>query len=260
MELRALQLKNRKFSLFLKRRFLPIFLATFLGTFNDNLLRSGLVILIAYAAHNGLALPAKPEILVTICSAILMMPFILFSSIAGSLADKYEKSRLVMIAKAAEIAIMCLVFYGFSQHDIVLLMCLLFLSGTHTTFYSPVKFSILPDHLSKQEMLAGNGFVASGSYLAVLFGLIAGGLLVETPGNVIGYAWVCGEFVHFAVESGASGSKNSTQSLVWNQGNRLLCLHGPHRYDGDFRTVMVFSGGIVIHGAVCQLRTGRCPR
>ena len=187
MELRALQLKNRKFSLFLKRRFLPIFLATFLGTFNDNLLRSGLVILIAYAAHNGLALPAKPEILVTICSAILMMPFILFSSIAGSLADKYEKSRLVMIAKAAEIAIMCLVFYGFSQHDIVLLMCLLFLSGTHTTFYSPVKFSILPDHLSKQEMLAGNGFVASGSYLAVLFGLIAGGLLVETPGNVIGY-------------------------------------------------------------------------
>jgi len=190
MELQALHLKNHKYGLFLKRRFMPLFLATFLGAFNDNLLRSGLVIMIAYSAHTGVMTFARPEILVTICSALLMLPFILFSSLAGSIADKYEKSRLVVIAKAAEIFIMLAVFYGFWEHDIKLLMCLLFVSGTHTTFYGPIKFSILPDHLRSGELLAGNGFIAGGGYIAILFGLIAGGLLVAMPHNIVGYVAV----------------------------------------------------------------------
>src|SRR5947207_3007036 len=99
-EFESLSLQNLKYSLFLKRRFVPIFLATLLGAFNDNLLRSGLVVLIAYSSINGIALPVKPEILVTICSALLVMPMMLFSPIAGALADKYEKSLLVKITKA----------------------------------------------------------------------------------------------------------------------------------------------------------------
>lgn len=177
---------NLKYSLFAKQRFLPIFLATFLGAFNDNLLRSGLVVLIAYSASKGIALPAKPEILVTICSALLVVPLLLFSYISGTLADKYEKSKLVKITKLIEVAIMATAFFGFATQNITLLMCLLFVSGMHTTFYSPIKFSILPDHLRSGELLAANGFMAGGSYLAVLCGLIAGGLLVEMPGNVIG--------------------------------------------------------------------------
>src|SRR4029077_12508870 len=164
---------------------------TFLGALNDNLLRSGLVVLIAYSASNGIVLPARPEILVTICSALLVMPLLLFSSIAGSLADKFEKSRLVRFAKIAEVGIMVCVFYGFATKNIFLLMAMLFVSGTHTTFYSPIKFSILPDHLQSGELLAGNGFMAGGSYLAVLCGLIVGGLLVELPGNVIGITALC---------------------------------------------------------------------
>lgn len=186
MELEGLALQNLKYSLFLKRRFLPIFLATFLGAFNDNLLRSGLVVLIAYSAGKGIVLPARPEILVTLCSALLVIPMMLFSSLAGSLADKYEKSRLVRFTKVAEVGIMVCVFFGFAHQNIALLMGMLFISGTHTTFYSPIKFSILPDHLSSGELLAGNGFMAGGSYLAILLGLIAGGLLVEVPGNIIG--------------------------------------------------------------------------
>ncbi|MDE3038876.1 MAG: hypothetical protein KGJ21_10570, partial [Pseudomonadota bacterium] len=76
--------------------------------------------------------------------------------------------------------------YGFAARDVPLLMGLLFVSGTHTTFYSPIKFSLLPDHLTHGELLAGNGFMAGGIYLSVLFGLIAGGLLVDLPGDVIG--------------------------------------------------------------------------
>ncbi|MFO0388867.1 MAG: MFS transporter [Alphaproteobacteria bacterium] len=193
MELDALDidLKHLKYGLFAKRRFLPIFLATFLGAFNDNLLRSGLVVLIAYSASKGITLPAQPEILVTLCSALLVLPILLFSSIAGPLADKYEKSQLVILTKIAELGIMLCVFYGFATLNIYLLMVMLFVSGTHTTFYSPIKFSILPDHLSNKELLAANGFMAAGSYLAILGGLIAGGLLVEMEGNVIGGVAIC---------------------------------------------------------------------
>jgi acyl-[acyl-carrier-protein]-phospholipid O-acyltransferase / long-chain-fatty-acid--[acyl-carrier-protein] ligase len=186
MELEGLHLENLKYSLFLKRRFWPIFLSTFLGAFNDNLLRSGLVVLIAYSAIRGIELPTRPEILVTICSALLVMPMLLFSGIAGGLADKYEKSRLVTYTKIAEVGIMLCVFYGFATQNIFLLMAMLFVSGTHTTFYGPIKYSILPDHLSSKELLAGNGFMAGGSYLAILSGMIIGGLLVEMPGNIIG--------------------------------------------------------------------------
>lgn len=190
-------LEKLKYSLFGKRRFLPMFLATFLGAFNDNLLRSGLVVLIAYSASFGITLVIRPEILVTLCSALLVIPMLLFSSLAGTVADKYEKSRLVRYAKLAEVAIMLAVWHGFATHNIPLLMVMLFVSGMHTTFYSPIKFSILPDHLAQRELLAGNGFMAGGSYLAILLGLIAGGLLVKLPHNIIGevaLALACGGF------------------------------------------------------------------
>jgi len=187
MELDVLNIEKLKYSLFLKRRFLPIFLATSLGAFNDNLLRSGLVVMIAYASLKGIILPTQPEILVTICSALLVIPMLLFSFIAGQIADKFEKSKLVIFTKIAEVCIMGGVFYGFETKSVMLLMILLFVSGTHTTFYSPVKFSILPDHLKNNELLAANGFMAGGSYLMILLGMVTGGLLVEMPGNVIGY-------------------------------------------------------------------------
>lgn len=177
-----------KYKLFTKRRFLPIFLAQFLGAFNDNLVRSGLVVLITYADSKNIELSMPAEVLVTICSALLVVPFILFSSIAGPLADKIEKGRLVTYTKIAEVMIMIVAAYGFATNDIHLLMFMLFVSGTHSTFFGPIKYSILPEHLKDDELLAGNGFIAGGSYLGILFGLICGGLLIEVPGNVIGYA------------------------------------------------------------------------
>lgn len=184
-------MKDHKYGLFLKRRFLPIFVAQFLGGFNDNLLRSGLVVMIAYAHQKGIPLPIEnAEVLVTICSALLVFPFILFSFLAGQLADKYEKGMLVRITKLAEVVIMLVACYGFATNNVYLLMVMLFISGTHSTFFGPIKYSILPDHLKKGELLAGNGFVSAGTYLGILSGLIAGGLLIEMEGNVIGYTAV----------------------------------------------------------------------
>lgn len=193
----SLQFKHLKYGLFVKRRFLPVFLATFLGAFNDNMLRSGLTVLMAYSAVKGIELPTRPEVLVTISSALLMIPLILFSSIAGPLADKYEKSRLVVYTKIAELGIMAAAFYGFSTNNVFLLMFLLFVSGTHSCFYLPIKFSILPENLNHRELLAANGFMAGASYLAVLLGLIAGGLLEEYPNNLIGYTLVIVAVVGF---------------------------------------------------------------
>jgi MFS family permease len=190
MELENLHLKNQKYSLFACRRFLPMFLATFLGTFNDNVLRSGLVVLIAYSAKHGIKLFADAEILVTLCSGLLVLPMVLFSSIAGQLADKLDKAMLLRFTKMAEVAIMLTAAYGFYSQNIILLMCLLFISGTHSTFFVPIKFSVLPQHLKHGELLAGNGFIASGGYLAILTGMMAGGLLVDAEYNLIGIVLV----------------------------------------------------------------------
>ncbi len=267
MELEGLALQNLKYSLFVKRRFWPIFAATFLGAFNDNMLRSGLVVLIAYSGGHDIALPARPEILVTICSALLVIPLMLFSSIAGSLADKYEKSRLVKITKIVEVGIMACAFYGFATQDIMLLMCTLFVSGTHTTFYSPIKFSILPDHLHNKELLAGNGFMAGGSYLAVLCGLITGGLLVESPGNIIGIAALCiavcriaGQPVHPAVADRPSADKNHLEYLERLEAYYFLCLARQNHPAVDFCAVVVFVGRLGVHVAIRQLRAGRGAR
>lgn len=229
MDLAPLHIEVLKYSLFLKRRFLPMFLATFLGTFNDNLIRSGLVVMIAYSAQHDIYLSIKPEILVTLCSALLVIPMVLFSSIAGQLADKCEKSRLVVFTKIAEIFIMAGICYGFYSHNIPLLMVLLFISGTHSTFYVPIKFSILPQHLNQGELLAGNGFIASGSYLAILAGMIAGGLIVAMPGNIIGIAAViiaiCGFIASLFIPPAPSAHPETKVSLNLWQGSRCIIAH-----------------------------------
>ncbi len=182
-------LHTHKYGLFLTRRFWPIFWSQSLGALNDNLLRSGLVVMIAYAKVRGISLPLdREDILVTLCSGLLVLPLLLFSFLAGQLADKYEKARLITYTKFAEVGIMLGVWWGFETQNIYLLMALLFVSGTHSTFANPIKYSILPEHLREDELLAGNGFVSGGGYISILFGLITGGLLVVMPGNPIGWA------------------------------------------------------------------------
>lgn len=163
----------------------------FLGAFNDNMLRSALVVMISYAGERGIALPMnEPVILVTICSALLIFPFILFSSIAGPLADKIEKGKLITYTKIAEILIMSAAFYGFVNENIVLLMALLFVSGTHSTFFGPIKYSILPEQLPKDALLAANGFVSAGTFIGVLLGLIFGATFVDMSTQAAGIALV----------------------------------------------------------------------
>lgn len=162
-------------SLLKTKRFLPLFLTQFFGAFNDNLFKNALVILITYTLADKFQF--NTEVLITVAAGIFILPFFLFSATAGQLADKYEKSRLIRYTKIAEIVLMCLAGVGLFTHNLWLLMTVLFLVGTQATFFGPMKYSILPDHLHKEELIAGNALLEAGTYLSILLGTIVGGTL-----------------------------------------------------------------------------------
>ncbi len=158
------------------RRFLPLFLTQALGALNDNLFKNALVVLVIFrlAGEAGL----NGNVFVSLAAGLFILPFFLFSATAGQLADKVEKTLLIRTIKAAEIAIMGLGAAAFWLGDIYLLVFVLFLMGTHSAFFGPIKYSILPDLLRESELIAGNGLVEAGTFLAILIGTIAGGLLI----------------------------------------------------------------------------------
>lgn len=163
-------------SLLKSKRFFPLFLTQFFGAFNDNFLKNALVILITYKTKAVLGIPAAQ--MVAVAGGIFILPFFLFSAQAGQLADKHEKSRLIRWVKLAEIGIMALAFAGFVSHHYELLLAVLFLMGLHSTVFGPLKYSILPQHLAADELVGGNALVEAGTFLAILLGTIAGGVLI----------------------------------------------------------------------------------
>lgn len=160
--------------LFRDKRFLPLFITQFCGCFNDNLLKNALTILITYKLAGQTFLPAA--LMILMANAVFISPFILFAGIAGQLADKFERSKLVKIIKIAELGIVLLAMYGFYHTNLIVLYTCLGLMGIHSTFFGPLKYSIIPDHLAKDEILGGNGFVEAGTFVSILIGTILGGL------------------------------------------------------------------------------------
>ncbi|MBF0589419.1 MAG: acyl-[ACP]--phospholipid O-acyltransferase [Magnetococcales bacterium] len=158
------------------RRFLPLFMTQLLGALNDNLFKNALVMLITYRLAMQLHLDAR--LMVTAAAGIFIVPFLLFSATAGQMADRLEKARMVKWVKSAEVLVMGLGGLGFILEDPWLLMAVLFLMGTQSAFFGPLKYAILPDHLDEKELIAGNALVEAGTFLAILIGTLAGGLLI----------------------------------------------------------------------------------
>ncbi|MGB0749947.1 MAG: MFS transporter, partial [Magnetospiraceae bacterium] len=165
------------------RRFLPLFLTQFLGALNDNLFKNAMAILILYALAVGDG--ATGQVLVSLAAMVFILPFFLFSATAGQLADKVEKAGLVRIVKLCEILVMALGIVGLLWGNIPFLMAVLFLLGTQSTFFGPLKYGILPVHLAPGELIAGNGLIEAGTFLAILLGTIVGGLVILVDGGVI---------------------------------------------------------------------------
>ncbi len=165
------------------KRFLPLFITQFFGAFNDNVFKNALVIFITYKVAQDAGL--DPQILVTLVAFLFILPFFLFSALSGQLADKFDKSKIAKIIKFAEIFLMSFAAIGFYTHNITLLMIVLFGMGTHSAFFGPVKYGILPQLLEKDEMLAGNGLISSATFISILLGTIIGGLLILQENGVM---------------------------------------------------------------------------
>jgi MFS family permease len=157
-----------------KRRFLPLFVTQFLGAFNDNLFKTAMVILVTYYVYSD---PTKEATFNAISGAVFILPFFLFSALAGQLADSSDKARIIRIVKTAEIVIMVFGAIGLLIHSIPLMLLALFAMGVHSSFFGPIKYAVLPQHLRKDEVLGGTGLVEAGTYVAILMGTIAGGLV-----------------------------------------------------------------------------------
>ncbi len=174
-----------QFLLLRQRRFLPFFCTQFLGAANDNLFKFALTVLVTYQLQLAW-LPA--ELAGLVIGALFILPFVLFSATSGQLADKYDKARVMRAVKALEIAIMALAGAAWllapdwaNAKAGVLLVCV-FLMGLHSTLFGPVKFAYLPQQLAEHELTAGNGLVEMGTFVAILLGNLAGGLLIALPG------------------------------------------------------------------------------
>ena len=160
------------------RRFLPLFATQFLGAFNDSLFKQAVVLFVTYQLYSD---AAKEFQFSSIAQGLFILPFFLFSALAGQLADDHDKARLIRVIKLAEIGIMVVGGAGIMLASIPLMLAAVFAMGVHSTFFGPIKYAILPQHLKRDEVLGGTGLVEAGTYLAILGGTILAGLLGPAP-------------------------------------------------------------------------------
>jgi MFS family permease len=223
-----------------KRRFLPLFVTQLLGAFNDNLYKNAMVLFVVYKVYSDETAEAWFS---AIATAIFILPFFLLSAASGQLADARDKAKIIRIVKLCEIVIMLVGAIGLTMAwqnmltqsvAIPLMMIALFAMGVHSTFFGPIKYAILPQHLKDEEVLGGTGLVEAGTYIAILLGTIVAGLIpveVAAVGVIltalVGYA--TGRQVPPAPPAGSSGPIDWN---IWRSSIRLVSatMHIPRLY------------------------------
>ncbi len=181
-------------NLFKTKRFLPLFVTQFFGAFNDNVFKNAFLIWFTYdiITYHGLNAP----IMVTIAGGLFILPFFLFSATAGQLASKCEKSWLTRRIKIVEILLMLSCSILFFTKSVTGLLAILFLMGVQSTFFGPIKYSLLPEHLKKEELIGGNALVEAGTFLSILLGTIFGGVIITVDNGIV---WLSISVVFFAI-------------------------------------------------------------
>ncbi|MCO5109285.1 MAG: MFS transporter [Burkholderiaceae bacterium] len=167
-----------QFALLRQRRFAPFFWTQFSGAANDNLFKFAFTVMVTYQLSVSWLQPAMAGLVI---GALFILPFLLFSATSGQLADKYDKKRLIRFVKRLEVGIMALAAWGFFSANVPILLGCTFLMGLHSTLFGPVKFAYMPQVLSERELTGGNGMVEMGTFVAILLGNVAGGLIIAVP-------------------------------------------------------------------------------
>jgi MFS family permease len=172
---------SSQFALLTQRRFAPFFGAQFLGAFNDNLFKTALVTAITFDAASWTDL--NVGLLNNLIAGLFILPFVLASATAGQIADKTDKAFLMRAVKLMEITIMVIAAFGWAMHNLWLLVAAVVGMGLHSTIFGPVKHSYLPQHLSKQELIGGNGMVQMGTFVGILTGQLLGAAAMALGGT-----------------------------------------------------------------------------
>ena len=179
-------------SLLLSRRFAPLFWCQFFAAFNDNFLKTALVFLILFRSH------PDAEALITVASAVFIAPYFFLSGLGGELADRYDKARVAQIVKFVEIFVAAVAVWGYARESLPILFTALFGFGVLASLFGPIKYGILPDHLERAQLPAGNALVEGATFVAILLGTIVGGMAARNGGGpfafaplVIGFSLAC---------------------------------------------------------------------
>jgi acyl-[acyl-carrier-protein]-phospholipid O-acyltransferase/long-chain-fatty-acid--[acyl-carrier-protein] ligase len=170
-----------QWQLFGTRRFLPLFITQFLGALNDNLFRQALVILITVklAADMGI----QPSILTNLAIGLFILPYFLFSALAGQLADKYEKTNQIVWIKIWEVGLMVAGAFAVYFQNFYMMVAVLSGLGLQSTFFGPIKYGVLPDLVKTEELLGANALIEAGTFVAILLGILVGGLVINQDGE-----------------------------------------------------------------------------
>ena len=238
------------FELFRTRRFLPLFITQFFGAFNDNYLKCAILTLVTFKLA---ADASRAAMLTNLAMAVFILPYFLFSALAGQISDKFDKAPCCRIVKFAEIVLMALAAAAFLCGNIPALLMLLFLMGAQSTFFSPAKYSLLPQHLKERELVAGNALIEGGTFLAILIGSIAGSLIIALPGGegwsgllltglaIIGYMASCRIPPAPPIEPGVRLSLHLAGETKKNSAGCISTHPGTSLYSG---VVRVLDGGV----------------
>ncbi len=176
-----------QFNLFRYRRFTPMFFTQFLGAFNDNFFKQALILVLTYTAASNMTMEVST--VNNLAAMLFILPFFLFSALAGQIADKFEKSRLTRYIKILEIVIMVLAAVGFMFNLYWLLFLSLFLLGAQSTFFGPIKYAYLPQAMKQDELVGANGLFQTGTSLSIILGMIFAGLFTQLDNQIY---WVSG--------------------------------------------------------------------
>ncbi|MDY0271717.1 MAG: MFS transporter [Advenella sp.] len=209
---------SHQFSLLKKRCFAPFFWTQFCGAANDNLYKFAVTILLTYQWQTQWFPPSMAGVII---GGLFIFPFLLFSATSGQLSDQYDKIRIMRNVKNAEIGIMLLATFGLYTQSVIILLACIFLMGLHSTIFGPAKFAYLPQVLNDQSLMGGNALVSMGTFVSILLGNIAGGILVSIPGN--GHLWAAFACLLVAVAGRISAQfipplekKATSHKINWN--------------------------------------------
>ncbi len=223
----------KKENLFKTKRFLPLFITQFLGAFNDNAFKNAFLIWFTFdIVSNENNLYFSAEIMLSLAGGLFILPFFLLSTLAGQIADKFEKSYLTQKIKFAEIILMCLSFLCFYFSSVYGLLLVLFLMGVQSTFFGPIKYSLLPEFLREDELIQGNAWIEAGTFLSILLGTIFGGIVVRINYGIE----IINIFLIFCAVTGYFSSFKIPRSRVCDEKSKISL-----NFVKETREIMKFS-------------------